>query len=213
MCETGWGRGEQAEKTPGSSGLGLGPAPLRGGEASDVTGGGPGEGRSLQGRSRGGGACGGGAGRRRVLERRPPQPRSSRQPLTRRGPAPIPARPLGASSQPRGPRRAPDSWLTRQPDARPGRTLRPGAARPGAHGSGECHGGAVETAGRGQLGDRARGAKRGDRGDRRGRGGNFQAAAGSGEEEGLSANSGPRRRHPVYGPAACAPTAPCAGTA
>ncbi|MEJ1282715.1 hypothetical protein NN561_013677 [Cricetulus griseus] len=31
--------------------------------------------------------------------------------------------------------------------------------------------------------------------------------------EGRSANSGPRRRHPVYGPAACAPTAPCAGTA
>lgn len=31
-------------------------------------------------------------------------------------------------------------------------------------------------------------------------------------EEGRFANSGPRRRHPVYGPAACAPTAPCAGT-
>lgn len=161
----------------------------------------------------GGGACGGGAGRRRVPERRPPQPRSSRQPLTRRGPAPIPARPPGASSQPRGPRLAPDSWLNRQSDARPGRTLCPGAARPGAHGSGECHGGAVETVGRGQLGDGARGAKRGDRGDPRGRGGNFQASAGSGGEEGLSANRGPRRRHPVYGPAACAPTAPCAGTA
>lgn len=108
------------------------------------------------------------------------------------------------------PRRAPHSWSSFQPDAGLGRTLRQGAARPGAHGSGECHGGEV-----GAAAGPARGPSGGRGAGRPGRPGRpeWGFPGGGRERGGRSANSGPRRRHPVYGPAACTLTASGAAAA
>lgn len=66
---------------------------------------------------------------------------------------------------------------------------------------------------RGQLGDRERGAEPGGRAARAAGAGISRRRGCREAREGRSANSGPLRRHPVYGPAACAPTASGAATA